>query len=58
MPGNYMARTTDENGDEVTFPVTITTGVNDATTASYASVNRLVALGFGPADKFPMSPAV
>ncbi len=53
MPGKYMARTTDENGDEVTFPVTITTGVNDATTASYASVNRLVALGFGPADKFP-----
>lgn len=53
MPGNYIASTTDENGETVTFPVTITTGVNDATTAEYSAVNRLVALGFGPADKFP-----
>lgn len=53
MPGNYLATTTDEDGATVTFPVTITTGVNDATTADYASKNRLVALGFGPADKYP-----
>ncbi len=53
MPGNYIASTTDENGNTVTFPVTITTGVNDATTAEYKSLNRLVALGFGPSDKYP-----
>lgn len=53
MPGNYLATTTDENGATVTFPVTITTGVNDATTAEYSGKNRLVALGFGPADKYP-----
>lgn len=53
MPGNYIATTTDENDEVVTFPVTITTGVNDVTTAEYSSINRLVALGFGPADKFP-----
>lgn len=53
MPGKYMASTTDVNGNTVTFPVTITTGVNDATTADYSAKNRLVALGFGPADQFP-----
>lgn len=53
MPGNYIASTTDENGATVTFPVTITTGVNEATIADYSSKNRLVALGFGPADQYP-----
>ncbi len=53
MPGRYIASTTDENGDEVTFPVVISTGVNDATISDYSSKNRLVALGFGPADEFP-----
>ena len=58
MPGKYIASTTDENGNEVTFPVTIATGVNEATTAAYAAANRLVALGFGPADKYPyMAPS-
>ncbi len=37
----------------MTFPVTITTGVDDATTAEYALANRLVALGFGPESQFP-----
>ena len=44
MPGKYIASTTDENGNEVTFPITIATGVNEATTAAYAAANRLVAL--------------
>lgn len=58
MPGRYTASTTDVNGNTVTFPVTITTGVNDATNAEYSAANRLVALGFGPADQFPyQSPA-
>lgn len=69
MPGNYIATTTigktpqewmeDETpGAEISFPVTITTGVNDETTSDYASKNRLVCLGFGPSDKFPFkSPA-
>ncbi len=53
MPGHYTATTTDENGATVTFPVTITTGVNDATISDYSAKNRLVALGFGPESKFP-----
>ena len=53
MPGRYTASTTDVNGNTVTFPVTITTGVDDATTAEYALANRLVALGFGPESQFP-----
>ena len=53
MPGNYTATTTDEKGETVTFPVTITTGVNDATITEYSMKNRLVALGFGPESKFP-----
>ncbi len=58
MPGHYTASTTDADGKTVTFPVTIATGVNNATTADYAQVNRLVALGFGPESQFPYkSPA-
>lgn len=53
MPGKYIASTTDATGAEVTFPVTISAGVNDATTSQYKNLNRLVCLGFGPADKFP-----
>lgn len=53
MPGNYIATTTDEDENPVSFPVTITTGVDQATFAEYSAKNRLVALGFGPADKFP-----
>lgn len=53
MPGHYTASTTDASGNTVTFPVTITTGVDDVTTADYALANRLVALGFGPASEFP-----
>lgn len=52
MPGHYTASTTDADGNTVTFPVTITTGVNDATTEEYSVANRLVALGFGPEDQF------
>lgn len=52
MPGKYTASTTDADGNTVTFPVTITTGVDDATTDAYSKANRLVALGFGPADQF------
>ena len=52
MPGHYKASTTDVDGNTVTFPVTITTGVNDATTEEYSVANRLVALGFGPEDQF------
>ena len=58
MPGHYTASTTDADGNTVTFPVTITTGVDDVTTAEYALANRLVALGFGPANQFAyQSPA-
>ncbi len=58
MPGRYIASTTDESGATITFPVTITTGVNDATISEYSSKNRLVALGFGPESKFPyLSPS-
>lgn len=58
MPGHYTASTTDAGGNIVTFPVTIATGVDDATTAEYALANRLVALGFGPQSSFPyQSPA-
>lgn len=58
MPGHYTASTADENGATVTFPVTIATGVDDATTDEYSAANRLVALGFGPAAEFPYkSPA-
>lgn len=58
MPGHYIASTTDDTGATVTFPVTIATGADDATSAEYAELNRLVALGFGPADQFPYkSPA-
>lgn len=53
MPGHYTASTTDVNGNIVTFPVTISTGVDDATTAEYSAANRLVALGFGPESDFP-----
>ncbi|MDE7126217.1 MAG: hypothetical protein K2O12_07060, partial [Muribaculaceae bacterium] len=53
MPGRYIASTTDENGSTVTFPVTITTGVSEATIAEYSAKNRLVALGFGPESEFP-----
>ncbi|MCM1293612.1 MAG: hypothetical protein NC111_07510 [Bacteroides sp.] len=53
MPGNYTATTTDFDGNTVTFPVTITTGVNESTTNEYAAQNRLVALGFGPSAQFP-----
>lgn len=52
MPGKYIASTMvlddDDNELTVTFPVTITTGVDEATTAQYDGQNRLVALGFGP----------
>lgn len=58
MPGKYIASTTDEEGNTVTFPVTIATGADDATSAEYSALNRLVAFGFGPADQFPyQSPA-
>lgn len=53
MPGKYIASTTDATGATVTFPVTIATGANDATTETYSKQNRLVCLGFGPADTFP-----
>lgn len=55
MPGHYTASTTDENGAIVTFPVTIKTGVNNATETEYFQANRLVSIGFGPASKFPYS---
>ncbi len=53
MPGKYIASTTDLNGNAVTFPVTISTGVNEATSTQYSGLNRLVAIGFGPEDKYP-----
>lgn len=53
MPGKYLATTLDKDGNEVTFPVTIAAGVNEATTEAYRKSNRLVCLGFGPADQFP-----
>lgn len=54
MPGRYTAKTTDGFGRTVSFDVTIATGVNDATTAAYDAANRLVCLGFGPANKYPV----
>lgn len=58
MPGHYTASTTDADGNTVTFPVTIATGVDDVTNADYALANRLVVLGFGPQSEFPyQSPA-
>lgn len=53
MPGNYIASTTDEDGNTVTFPVIITKGVNETTEVEYAKKNRLVCLGFGPESEFP-----
>lgn len=57
MPGEYTATMTDQNGSTVTFPVTIATGVNDATTEEYRSKNRLVCLGFGACGLEYQSPA-
>ena len=53
MPGKYTATTKDDRGQTVTFPVTIATGVNEATEAEYAGKNRLVALGFAFPDQYP-----
>lgn len=58
MPGQYTASTTDVDGNVVTFPVTIATGIDATTTAQYGEQNRLVAFGFGPSAQFPfLSPA-
>ena len=54
MPGHYTASTTDENGAIVTFPVTIKTGVNNATETEYFQANRLVSIGFGPGKQIPL----
>ena len=57
MPGEYTATTKNENGETVTFPVTIAKGVNKETEAEYAKANRLVVLGFGNNPDFSyMSP--
>lgn len=48
LPGKYTATATDSNGALVTFPVTIATGVNEATEKAYSDLNRLVILGFDP----------
>lgn len=58
MPGKYIASTTDEEGNTVTFPVVIATGADATTSADYSALNRLVAFGFGPAEQYPyVSPA-
>lgn len=58
MPGKYIATTTvvddDDNETTVSFPVTITTGPDATASAQYDGQNRLVALGFGPAEEFPV----
>lgn len=54
MPGRYTAKSTDSYGRTISFPVTIATGVNEATTAAYEAANRLVCLGFGSANKYPV----
>ncbi len=51
--GDYIASTQDADGNTVTFPVTIATGVNAETTEEYSTLNRFVCLGFGPEDQFP-----
>ncbi len=51
--GDYTASTTDADGNTVTFPVTIASGVNAETISEYTEMNRFVCLGFGPADQFP-----
>lgn len=53
MPGKYTASTTDENGNVVTFPVTIATGYDALTTGLYTDQNRLVCFGFGPESQYP-----
>ncbi len=53
MPGEYIASTTDEDGNTVTFPVTIAAGYDTYTTGLYKEQNRLVAFGFGPQSQFP-----
>ena len=57
MPGEYTATATNENGETVSFPVTIAKGVNKETEAEYSKANRLVVLGFGNNPDFAyMSP--
>lgn len=57
MPGEYTATAKNENGETVTFPVTIAKGVNKETEAEYSKANRLVVLGFGNNPDFSyMSP--
>lgn len=53
MPGKYTASTTDEDGNVVTFPVTIATGYDALTTGLYKDQNRLVCFGFGPQSQYP-----
>ncbi len=48
LPGRYTATTRSIDGNAVTFPVTIATGVNEATEKLYHDLNRLVVLGFAP----------
>lgn len=48
LKGEYTAVLQNIKGEEFTFDVTITDGVNDATREEYAASNLLVCLGFDP----------
>ena len=58
LPGKYTATTKNADGETVTFPVTIATGVNEATEKAYHDQNRLVVLGFAPCGVEYASPEV